>query len=372
MEYPHIRLSGTPWERGRQYGEAARDRILVSKAGYQAAFQFMAGLAWDAAVDAAAVYEEPIQAAFPGYLEEMRGIAEGSGLSLSDILTLNARTEIIGAMSAAKAAGPARECSSFALLGTRTESGHTLLGQNWDWLVHSFGSLVVLEVEQDDQPNFVTIVEAGLLAKTGMNSSGLGVTPNAMVTAADRGAAGLPFHVTLRALMDCDTLADAISLMQRYEHASSANYLLAHADGLAADLEVAPGRYRGTQPILPVNGSLVHTNHFLEPPSGTRDMSVGAMPDSLIRLQSIHASIAESDQRLSLGSLRDALADHTGFPSSVCCHPDPREADGEQWATVMSIIMDLDARAIYLTYGSPCRQDYRELQVGDLLGRPGL
>ena len=35
---------------------------------------------------------------------------------------------------------------------------------------------------QDDGPDFVTVVEAGLLAKTGMNSSGIGLATNALVT----------------------------------------------------------------------------------------------------------------------------------------------------------------------------------------------
>jgi isopenicillin-N N-acyltransferase like protein len=369
MAYPHIRISGTARERGRRYGEAARNRILVSKAGYQEVFQARAGLTWSAAVAASKVYEEPIREAFPSYLEEMQGIAEGSGLTLGDVLVLNARTEIIGAAIVGNQARQGAECSSFALLGSRTECGHTLLGQNWDWLVHSFGSLVVLEVEQDERPNFVTVVEAGLLAKTGMNSSGLGVTPNAMLTAADRGIAGLPFHVILRALMDCDTITDAINVVQRYERASSANYLLAHADGLAIDLETAPGGYCETQPILPVNSALVHTNHFLKPPFGTHDMAVCTMPDSLTRLRRIHASIAGCGKRLSVGSLRDALSDHVGFPNSVCCHPDPHEAGGEQWATVMSIVMDLNARVVRLSDGNPCLHEYRELQVDTLLGK---
>jgi isopenicillin-N N-acyltransferase-like protein len=49
----------------------------------------------------------------------------------------------------------------------------------------------VLEVEQETGPNFVSVVEAGV-AKTGMNSSGLGVTTNAHVTDEDRGAPDIP------------------------------------------------------------------------------------------------------------------------------------------------------------------------------------
>jgi isopenicillin-N N-acyltransferase-like protein len=60
----------------------------------------------------------------------------------------------------------------------------------------------VLEVRQDEGPDFVTVVEAGLLAKTGMNAAGLGLVTNALVTDADVGEPGLPYHVLLRAHPD--------------------------------------------------------------------------------------------------------------------------------------------------------------------------
>ena len=62
------------------------------------------------------------------------------------------------------------ECSAFASLPAASAEAHTLVGQNSDWRLHSFDTVVVLEARQDEGPDFVTVVEAGLLAKTGMNS----------------------------------------------------------------------------------------------------------------------------------------------------------------------------------------------------------
>ena len=120
------------------------------------------------------------------------------------------------------------ECTAFAVVPEASASGHTLIGQNWDWLLHCFDTVVVLEAEQDEGPNYVSVVEAGLLAKTGMNSSGLGVATNALVTEDDRGEPAMPYHVLLRAFMDCETISDALSAAQRSRRSSSANYLLAH------------------------------------------------------------------------------------------------------------------------------------------------
>jgi isopenicillin-N N-acyltransferase-like protein len=369
--HPRIRVAGSPLERGRQYGEAARDRILISRAAYEKAFQRAAGWSWEQASAAAAVFEPEIRASYPQYLEEMAGIAEGAGLSFSDVLTLNTRTEVIWAATARQASEErhrlARECTSFALLGRRTRSGRPLVGQNWDWLMHCFDTLVILEVEQPDAPNYVTVVEAGLLAKCSLNSAGLAVTTNALVTSGDRGEPGIPYHVMLRALADCELLSSAIETVQKNFRASAANYLFATGDDIAVDLEAGPGDFFAVQAILPEDGAIVHTNHFLRSPRGQDDVSLYAMPDSLVRLQRAASTIAGAAEPHDVASLRRALSDHADFPSGVCCHPRPE--DEEQWATVMSVIMDPQDRRMWLASGHPCEADFVEQDFGDLLAR---
>lgn len=366
QRYPRIRLCGSHLERGRQYGEAARDRILACRDGYEAAFRQAAGWSWERASEAAQAFEPAIEKAFPQYLEEMRGVAEGAGVEFTDVLTLNTRTEVIWAATAREVAGQrASECTAFALLGSRTACGRPLVGQNWDWLARSSERLVVLEVEQEDAPNFVTVVEAGLLAKFSLNAAGLAVATNALVTAADRGAPGLPYHVVLRALADCEQLTTAVDTVQRHVRASSANYLLATGDDVAVDLEAGPGGFDGVQAILPKGGAIVHTNHFRRPPQAVSDVSLFAMPDSLVRLQRAEGEIAERPEPHDLGSLRRALSDHADFPSGVCCHPRP--GDEEQWSTICSVVMDPRERRMWLAFGRPCETDFVELELGDLL-----
>src|SRR5690606_39251327 len=124
---------------------------------------------------------------------------------------------VMFAAKARQAGGPAPplECSSFAVLPEVSANGHMLLGQNWDWLLHCFDTVVVIEADQPDGPDYTTVVEAGLLAKTGMNSAGLGVAPNALVTRDDRGEPGIPFHVILRELLNARNVIDAFSCLQR-------------------------------------------------------------------------------------------------------------------------------------------------------------
>ncbi|HYZ81136.1 MAG TPA: C45 family peptidase, partial [Solirubrobacteraceae bacterium] len=224
--FPRVEVEGSARERGRQYGEAARDRVHRSVEIYRDVFAHYSGWDWERVREEAEKYVAPVAAFQPRYLEEVRGLAEGAGLGELDVLAINVRTEIMFA-AVAREHRPA-ECTSFAVVPSRVSDGALLIGQNWDWLPHTADTTVILEVRQDEGPDFVTVVEAGLLAKVGMNSSGVAVGANALVSAADVGTPGVPFHVLLRALHDADNLADGLTSLGRMERSSSANYLLAH------------------------------------------------------------------------------------------------------------------------------------------------
>jgi len=370
--YPHVRVAGTADQRGQQYGEQARERVHRSVGAYRDVFAELAGWDWDRVRREAARFEAPIADYKPHLLAEMRGIAHGAGLDFLDVLAINVRTEVMfaaKARQAAAAAGPG-ECSAFAVVPAPGRTGPTLVGQNWDWLPHAADTVVVLEARQDDAPDFVTVVEAGLLAKTGMNSSGLGLVTNALVTADDVGDPGLPYHVLLRAILDCENVSDAIAALQAGFRSSSANYLLAHRDGVAVDVEASPGDFDRLYFVYPDSddGISLHTNHFLADRFARRDVSVWAMPDSPVRLQRLRAGARAADE-YSLAAFEVLLADHANYPAGVCCHVDPRLAPADQGRTVASVLMDLSNQVMRISDGNPCSTAYRELDYASFLAK---
>jgi isopenicillin-N N-acyltransferase like protein len=358
----HVRVEGTGYQRGRQYGRQAAARVRLSVQAYQQTFAHYAGWDWPAVRREALRFEAPIGEFRPAYLDELRGIADGAGLDLADVLAINVRTEVMYSAKARQAPRtrtrlPA-ECSAFAVVPAPGQSGSAIIGQNWDWLLHAAQTLVVLEVRQDDGPDFVTLVEAGLLAKTGMNAAGLGLVTNALVTDADLGEPGLPYHVLLRAVLDCATVTDALEALQAGPRSSSANYLVAHASGSALDIEAAPGDFTRLYPLFPEDGVLLHTNHFL---AGIHpaDLALWAMPSSVIRLQRLRAARAAR----TLDDFGPLLADHADYPHGICSHPDPADHPCERGATIASVLMDLTARHIWLAAGNPCQATYERLDI---------
>ena len=366
----HVRIKGTGYQRGRQYGRQACARVRRSVEAYRETFAHYAGWDWATVRHEAARFEAPIGKLWPAYLDEMRGIADGAGLDLTDVLAINVRTEVMYAAQARRALGeqtqalaeqtraPA-ECSAFARVPAPGETSPVILGQNWDWLLHAAATLVVLEARPDDGPDFVTVVEAGLLAKTGMNAAGLGLATNALVTDADLGEPGLPYHVLLRAILDCATVTEALRVLQSRPRSSSANYLIAHASGAALDVEAAPGDFTCLYPLYPQDGVLLHTNHFISRGQHT-DLSLWAMPSSAVRLQRLQAARTPKPD---IEDFRALLADHADYPHSVCHHPDPGDHPREQGATIASVLMDLTARQLWLAAGNPCQVPYERLAI---------
>ena len=367
-----ISVQGTPLERGRQYGEQARAQIHQSISSYQRVFTHYANWDWGKVVGHASQYKNVIEDFAPHVIDEIRGIAEGSGSDFGDILALNVRSEIMFASGAQNnkelSRALANECSSFAVLPEVTAEGHTLVGQNWDWLLHARDTVVLVHARRDDGPDYVTIVEAGLLAKTGVNAAGVASCTNTLVSSLDDGALGVPYHVILRCLLDAESITDGVATVVNAQKALSGNFLLGDVDGLAIDMEVNPGGATSVRTLMPRDGVLAHTNHFLSPDLARSDSRVGTSPGTLFRLECLESTLRRAAPTISIKDLQNALSDHRNHPLGVCSHGDERASEYERYATIASVIYDLDAHELYLAAGSPCDGDYRRYQFDASVG----
>jgi isopenicillin-N N-acyltransferase-like protein len=184
--------------------------------------------------------------------------------------------------------------------------------------------VVVLEARQDEGPDFVTVVEAGLLAKTGMNSSGLGLVTNALVTDADTGTTRHPLPSGAAGdprLRDRVRRPAAAAVGERSSAPTTSSPT---ATAALVDVEAAPGDFSRCSCCSRQDGVVLHSNHFLSPRFDGKDVSVWVMPDSPLRLQRVRAGLGGRDCLPTLDTFRALLADHANYPSGVCCHPDPR------------------------------------------------
>lgn len=367
--FPVITVSGSAHERGRQYGVQARTRIRRSLAEYAGVFQHYASWDWARTTVEAERFVPAIADFAPECLEEMAGTAAGADVDLADILAVNVRTEIMYS-ARIRAAAPVRvppapgECSAFA---SSVPGRNVVVGQNWDWLPFAHDTVVVLQSVPDEGPAFVTVVEAGLVAKFGLNSAGLAVMTNAMACTEDVGDAAVPYHVLLRALIACGSTGEALARLGEATRASSANYLLVDESGSAVNVEARPGDASTLHRLEPdERGVLLHTNHFCSPKFDSTDLADLVPSTSRFRLERVADVVASAAGGGDVATYFAALSDHEQFPDSVCRHPDPVLPAAEQTATVASAIVDLTERRVWLSEGQPCLAGYQELDCSSI------
>ena len=368
--YQRIRVTGDPMSRSIHYGELAREAIHRTRAGYERAFADK-GISWQQATEIARGFVDDVAAWRPEFMTEIEGIAQGSGLTTHDIFTINCRTEVLWSAAVAEASTsretPRGECSSFALTPQDSLGRGTLVCQNWDWLEVLSDTIVVLEVEREDGPNYVTVVEAGLLAKTTLTEAGIALAINTLLSSLDGTPGGIPFHFLIRAIADHTSISGVLDTLSSATRASSGNFVLGSAEGEVMNIETAPG---GADNVFPTAGephSVLHTNHFLRGIVGGVDLAPDQMQDSYLRLEQIEQLIATKADELTVRDIQQALADHTGYPSSVCCHPDSKDAPSDTWRTLAGIIMEPAARSLYLAEGNPCQAPWQVCDYSDFL-----
>src|SRR5947209_2247002 len=92
---PLIISEGTPFERGFHLGHTESGRITQSVVAYMELFKQVAGLSRNDVFAYAENFIPAIAHYAPQLLEEERGIAEGAGRDLREIVAINARTEMM-------------------------------------------------------------------------------------------------------------------------------------------------------------------------------------------------------------------------------------------------------------------------------------
>jgi isopenicillin-N N-acyltransferase like protein len=363
-----LELGADPRERGRVHGRRMRTEIRENFATYIE--RFAAGGATKPVV----LEQSDAWAAFitrdnPEYTEEMAGIAAGADLSLTEIAMLNARYELAYCLFGAEAQSlnsPAiveqEGCTAFGLLPEMTASGHTLIGQNWDWLQKVQGRVFVMRVRRSsepgvDKPDFVGFTEAGIAGcKMGVNAAGIGLCVNGLVTRRD-GANGFrkPFHVRCREILDAWTFDKALLPVVQTDRCCSTNFLIGHADGEIIDIEATPDY---CSYIYPQDGLVTHANHLV------RETRIASQferiaPHSLYRAHRLERLLRRTGGTIGIDTIHTALSDHFSAPASICRHADTTLPEAKRVISVAAAAIDLNARTLYVTGGPPCQSAFQ-------------
>ncbi|CAK7275433.1 hypothetical protein SEPCBS57363_006678 [Sporothrix epigloea] len=299
-------------------------------------FQRTAKLSWTAVQTTALDFVPTIQAKWPDLLEEMQGIADGSGHPLADVVAINVRTEIaFGLFSDG--------CTALAW----QTPGTSFIAQNWDWMEEQKENLVLVHITQHGRPSIKYLAEAGLIGKIGLNSKGVGVCLNAIrAHGVDR--TRLPVHLALRVLLNADSMSAARQALEKDGVAASCHILLGDSTG-AVGLECS---HLDIQALtFSDKKRIYHANHFLLDHPGVEDTNW--LPDSTFRTKRIEELADGVAGEPNVAVLQDLFKDETNATGCIC-----RSSTGpDTTSTLFNIVMDLTRATAEVLMGKPSAPD---------------
>ncbi|GAB3123373.1 C45 family autoproteolytic acyltransferase/hydolase [Glaciibacter psychrotolerans] len=327
-----------PYERGRQRGAALRESLAAGIEIYLTLFA-TAGITRAQVREWAELSIDAAEAWSPELVAEIRGTADGAEQEVWLIAALNARTEILSQGSGAKPG----ECSTI-VNATAAPVG----AQTWDWHEELSGHWHLQQVAGNAHA-FVGLTEHGILSKIGMNDAGIGIMLNILGHQDDR-VGGVPVHlVSARVLAEAGTIEEAVEILTSAP-VSTSSAITVLSPTAAVIVELSP---RGAVVLEPVDGVLLHTNHFLDAGLGQGEKPGLYDPDSQLR----HGVLVERVAREPLPSVAAQIVPYLlsapGDLAQLCCVPEAGAVLGDRWATLATVTLDPAARVMTVNAGSP-------------------
>jgi len=192
---------------------------------------------------------------YPQYMQELKGMADGSGRNLEQLFLINMRGEYAGYIRDAGLKG----CTTFSVLNENT----AVFAHNEDGLEVFNGRLFLLTAQPDGKPKFSALTYPGFISGNsfGFNDEGICFSINNVHP--EYIAEGVGRHFIARSIFEATTLEEAIARVTRNGRGTGFNYTIASVkQRRIVNVEVSTE----FQKIREIDSAYCHTNHFLELP----------------------------------------------------------------------------------------------------------
>ncbi len=340
-----LAVSGSFYEMGVQHAQAYSDAIHEFT---EDRIQLSMGEVWTgrnlsrekvmALADACVAEHEAYS---PELMDELRGMAEVTGLSLGALIINNGFTDFIDVVYAAGKTHPAKQpqqvaddCTAFLVGKGQSADGHGLFGQTWDMHATATPHVILLHGKPDNAPNFLAFTITGCIGMIGMNEHGITVGINNLM--GGDGQVGVTWNFVVRKILMQDNLEDAVNCLSDVTLAGAHNFMIMDKNGDGYNIE-AMSTSRVFTPLA--DDALVHTNHCLFPQNKAveRDRQAASLASSVKRFELAQDYLDKSDVTID-DLMAMTRADHICVQSKPPYHTETagaavmRPATGDFWA----------------------------------------
>jgi len=254
-----VHLSGTPYEMGFQHGKLLENEIKVLLNYFFVIKGKVFGRTPEEVARGAGIMKGHIP---DRYMEEMKGIADGAGVDFKKVVYTNVFLDVVSAAWV----NALPQCSNFAMFPEITKDSNVIHGRNLDWSKDenlSKANTVFIYTPKDGVPHISMSWPSMAGTLTGMNSEQ--ITMGEMTSVSSEATLdAMPIMIQLRMLLEkSKNLDDAFNILADNPRTTGYNVLV--TDGKAGSGFIAEMTADNIMRIDPVDGFLVHTNHFVLP-----------------------------------------------------------------------------------------------------------
>jgi isopenicillin-N N-acyltransferase like protein len=347
-----IEVSGTHYEIGYQIGENLKNEISEAFIRADYLFNIVDEIIAQDSVSLYWGFVNAVNEKYPQFIEELNGMADGSGLPFKKFMILSTISEYIGMLQNGDLKSPLG-CSSVLF----SKDGLMYLSHNEDGSYDNGDIMSIVKVHPTGKPSFINFYYPGMVlgVAPAMNDEGIFYSGN-YINGTEVNVGGIPNSFIQRSLMEAENLNEAISLATITDRAYCFNVNIASKmDGKMVTIEVAPSAFF----LQEVDGFFVHTNHFYQ--EGMESLSV---PDgnSISRYSVLKGLTDGYASKLNLVEgdlLTEFLSSHEGAPDSPCSHGGEGVAQAQ---TLGSTLFDIEAGTWRISYLNPCENKFQMIK----------
>ncbi len=362
-----VELEGSAKNRGRVHGELLKDKIAESIKRWKDNIRnqrredpnkyindFMDNTN----------FEYAVKKWTPDLLDEVKGIAEGSGIDYKTIFasqcidedwwySRNSREGISLPLD--------KNCSALGVYGQKGIP--PLVAQNLDIMNYTEGLEVLLHIKYPESSlETYVFTLAGFIAANGMSNRSVGVCVNTLLQL-DQSPIGLPVAFVVRGIIEQQNYDNAVKFVKKIKHASGQNYTIGGPEEISAYECSANKKVRH----IPVKGvpRLYHTNHpfvnddksIFEEIQKKYPNSRSGSGNSEVRYNTLKKYLKDPNEKITVEKIKSILSSQD-VPYNPICN-DYRE--GGYGFTAGCMVMELSGKPVFhLAPGPPNSTNFKK------------
>ena len=347
-----VELGGSYYEIGELWGKAAKPylkSVIADELGGLAEFM---SVETDRLISVSTKLLPVAEQYDPEFIEVLKGMAKGADVPFEDIFALRTLLETMFYFERIHGM-----CTSFAVTGSATKDGSTIVGQNIDW--HPGVPMSLFRISWPNGVKQLSLSLGGIWEysiSAHDSSAPFGFVSTLTGTRADSvDVRKPPINMVMSKASRQKRMVKALSEFINSQQ-SLASFILANGTGDIVGLEFACNQF---EVIHPEKDILAHANHYLTDRFKPLDLFCYLVPDSFLRYYRLKKLIEEDYGHITPTLMMKKLADHNNYPNSLCAHPDG-ESPLPPSETVASVVMVPEKKEMYIATGNPCKNAYRK------------